>query len=294
MSKLDEIDIFIRVVEANSITAAAEQLGLAKSAVSKRLNRLESQLGVTLLKRTTRSMTLTPAGESYYQQSLKLLADLAEIESSIRSEQTDIAGKIRLSIPFSYGLLRLQPILMQFMLDYPAIQLDVDFNDKQIDLVSEGIDLAIRIADLKDSSLIARRLSSIQMRLCGSSEYFEKYGKPKTLSDLNESHRRVHYSNSPISWLFKNKQAKQVVINLPTTMSSNNGEILVTAASQGMGLVWSPDFICEEAVNKGELIPILENEIQTERLGVYAVYPKDKFLSHRVKVFMDYLKSALN
>lgn len=292
MSKFDEIDIFIRVVESGTITAAAEQLGIAKSAVSKRLNRLESDLGVTLIKRTTRSMTLTPAGEAYYQQSLKVLSDLAEIESTIRNEQTEIAGKIRLSIPFSYGLLKLQPILMQFMRDYPAIQLDVDFNDKQVDLVTEGFDLAIRIADLKDSTLVAKRLSIIHMSLCGSPDYFADKGMPKTVSDLNTGHCKVHYSNTPTTWLLKDKH-KTVGIKLPVRMASNNGEILVSAACNGVGLVLSPDFICEHAVTTGQLVTILDEALVDLSLGVYAVYPKDKFLSHRVTVLMNYLKSAL-
>jgi DNA-binding transcriptional LysR family regulator len=294
MSRLEEMNCFVRVVEAGTITAAAEQMTMAKSAVSKSLTQLEKRLGITLIKRTTRSMKLTEAGRDYYRQCVRLLTDLDDVESTLRRDQTDLRGHIRLSVPISYGLLKLSPLFIRFTDYYPDIQLDIDFSDRHVDLISDGFDLAIRIASLKDSTLVAKRLSTTRMRLCGSPDYFELNGKPDTVESLLHHHHKLHYVHVSPTWSLPSSSGEILSINIPTAMHANNGEFLLQAAIAGKGLVLSPDFICDHAIETGQLEAILEEAFSEQSLGVYAVYPQDRFLSKRVRVLIDFLQSELS
>lgn len=290
MSQLEEMQNFVRVVEAGSITRAAEQLNTVKSAVSKRLTDLEQRLGVSLLKRTTRKQTLTDAGQNYYQQCVRILDDINEVETALSDDQSALSGRIRLAAPITFGLMHLSPALRAFNQANPDIIFDIDFNDRQQDLIAEGVDLAIRVSNLADSSLIARKLSSTRLLICGSPDYFARNGKPETAEDLLYGHVKLQYANVSSSWQLRGHQGETLSINLPSVLTVNNGEFLHDAAIAGKGLVLSPDFICADAIRSGQLLPVLEDCLLQKEIGIYAVYPQTRYLSRRVRLLIDYLR----
>lgn len=289
MNQFEEMQTFIRIVEAGSITRAAEQLDTVKSAVSRRLTELEKRLGVTLLTRTTRSQILTESGQSYYQQCIRIIDDLAEIESSIRNENCALAGRIKIAAPLSFGLTHLSPALLKFNGIHPDIYFDVDFNDRKVDLIEEGFDLAIRIARLEDSSLIAKRIMASKGILCASPSYLKKHGTPKKPEDLKQGHIRLNYSGGRENLRFKQSDGSEVTINIPAIMSANNGDFLRQAAIEGKGVLYTPDFICHEAVQKGQLQTFLCDFIIDNEIVAYALYPQTRHLSQRVRSLVDFL-----
>ncbi|MEP0355254.1 LysR family transcriptional regulator [Paraglaciecola sp.] len=289
MNQFEDMQTFVRIVEAGSITKAAEQLDIVKSAVSRKLTELEKRLGVTLLTRTTRSQILTDSGRNYYQECIRIIEDLAEVESSIKDEHCSFAGKIRLSVPFSFGLKHLAPALRQFNDAHPNIFFDVDFNDRKVDLIEDGYDLAIRISNLADSRLIARKITSMTPVLCASPAYLKRYGEPKAPSDLNNGHVRLRYNLIPDAWRFTSGDGAEVTIKIPVTVSSNNGSYLCEEAIAGRGLLLGPDFICYQAISAGQLVPLFCEQLTGKAVNAYAVYPKTRHLSQRVRGLIDFL-----
>jgi len=180
--------------------------------------------------------------------------------------------------------------LRQFNQLHPDIIFDIEFNDRQQDLVAEGVDLAIRVSNLSDSSLIARKLTSTRLIICGSPDYFAEHGTPETAEDLLYDHVKLQYANVSPSWQLRNHQGDVISVNLPTVLTANNGQFLHDAAMEGKGLVLSPDFIVADAIRAGKLVAILENQLINSDIGVYAVYPQTRFLSVRVRVLMTFLK----
>lgn len=290
MSQLEEMQTFVRIVEAGSITRAAEQMNTVKSAISKRLTDLEKRLGVSLLKRTTRRQTLTDAGQDYYRQCVRILDDIYEVETALSDEQTALSGRIRLAAPITFGLMHLGPAIREFNQLNPDIIFDIEFNDRQQDLIAEGIDLAIRVSSLADSSLIARKLSTTRLLICGSPDYFARNGMPQKAEDLLYGHVKLQYSNVSNNWAMQGHGGETLSINLPTILSANNGQFLHDAAIEGKGLILSPDFICADAIRAGQLIPVLQDALLQREIGVYAVYPQTRYLSRRVRLLIDYLR----
>lgn len=291
MSQLEEMQTFVRIVEAGSITRAAEQMNMVKSAVSKRLTDLEKRLGTGLLIRTTRKQTLTDAGRDYYQHCVRILDDIYEVETALSDKQTALTGRIRLAVPITFGLMHLSPALRDFNHQHPDIRFDIDFNDRQQDLVAEGVDLAIRVSNLTDSSLIARKLTATKLLICGSPDYFAEHGMPATAEDLLYGHVKLQYTHVSSSWQLKGHNGDTLSINLPAVLTANNGQFLHDAAVEGKGLILSPDFICSEAIAKGLLIPVLQQSLIHTDIGVYAVYPQTRYLSRRVRILIDFLKA---
>ena len=204
MDRFADMQMFVKIVEAASISAAAERLDVAKSAVSRRLAELETRLGVQLFQRTTRRMNLTDSGRSYYERCLRILADLDEAELAVSQAHGGLSGKLRVALPLSFGLLHLEPLINQFATAHPEVQFDLDFNDRQIDLMQDGFDVAVRIASLTDSSLIARRLSVVRHLVCASPAYLTQHGTPQTPHELTQ-HACLGYSNlaTPESWAYR-------------------------------------------------------------------------------------------
>ena len=293
MNQLEEMQTFIRIVEAGSITKAAEQMSTVKSAISRRLSELESRLGISLLTRTTRRQTLTDSGEQFYRQCIRIIDDINEVESSIGHENKALTGRIKIAAPQSFGIAKLCPVLKKFHDLYPNIIFDIDFNDRRIDLIDEGFDLAIRIAHLMDSSLIGRRLTTVKLIHCASPEYLQKHGLPMTPDDLLNGHIKLHYHAAPDNWHFKDELGKQYSIKLPKSMTANNGDFSCQAAISGWGIAYLPDFICSPALKAGTLMPILSNFLDNNELGVYAVYPQTRHLSQRVSKLINYLSDHL-
>lgn len=289
MNQLEEMQTFIRIVEAGSITKAAEQMNTVKSAVSRRLSDLETRLGTSLLTRTTRSQTLTASGEQFYRQCIRIIDDINEVEASIGDENQSLTGRIKIAAPLSFGIAKLCPVLKLFHDRYPDIIFDLDFNDRQVDLIDEGFDLAIRIAHLTDSSLIARRLTTVKLIHCASPEYIQKHSMPLIPSDLMKGHIKIHYHSAQDNWHFKDETGKRYSINLAKSLTTNNGDFACQAAISGWGIACLPDFICSPALEDGSLMPILTSYMDNNELGVYAVYPHTRHLSQRVSSLINFL-----
>lgn len=289
MNQLEEMQTFIRIVEAGSITKAAAQMNTVKSAVSRRLSELESRLGISLLTRTTRRQTLTESGEQFYKQCIRIIDDINDVESSLGNQNTALSGRIKIAAPLSFGIAKLCPVLKQFNDLYPNILFDIDFNDRHVDLIEEGFDLAIRIAHLSDSSLIARRLTTVKLIHCASPDYLQKKGNPLTPNDLLDGHVKVHYHSSQDSWCFKDQAGHSYTIKVAKSLTVNNGDFACQAAISGWGIAYLPDFICSPALNVGTLKPILSNYMDNNEIGVYAVYLQSRHISQRVNFLINFL-----
>ncbi|MCF6289310.1 MAG: LysR family transcriptional regulator [Proteobacteria bacterium] len=289
MNKLEDMQTFIRIVEAGSLTRAAEQLNTVKSAISKRLATLEYSLGITLLNRTTRSQTLTNYGQIYYQQCIRIIDEVNELESSLTNSLCALSGRIKIAIPLSFGLLHLTEALSRFNEIHTQIKFDIDFNDRKVDIVNEGFDLAIRIGRLEDSSLVARNITTTKTMLTASQAYLDAYGIPITPQDLYNNHVNLQYSNTGNTLRFKDENNKYLSFNIPNAIISNNGEHLCRAAIAGKGIISTPDFICYKYVQSGQLLPILKDYYQPTVMTVSAIYPHTRHLSRRVRSLVDFL-----
>jgi len=288
MGQLEDMQIFIRVVDAGGISRAAEQLGLAKSAVSRKLVDLESRLGVHLLNRTTRTSSLTDAGRAFYERSIKIVDDVAELNTLTKASKTTLEGTINLAAPLSFGLSHLAPAIDLFIKQHPGLIININFSDRQVDMVEEGMDLAVRIAELKDSSLVARKLSPIRTLLCASPDYLQEHGTPTTLDALKQ-HRLLHYNlSNTSSWKLIDKQDEQHVFPFSAKIIANNGDFLRDMAVAGHGIIMMPTFIVWKAIADKKLIPVLP-DYKPPQLNAYAIYPQKRYLSHRTKILIDFL-----
>jgi len=291
MNRLLEMEIFAAVTDAGSISAAAERLDMAKSAVSKRLADLEARLGVSLMTRTTRRLSLTEAGTEFYELCTAILADVEDAETSVTDTDAELAGPVRLAAPLSFGLHHLSPFLVQFMQQHPAVNVTADFNDRQVDLISEGFDLGVRIAKLGDSSLIARKLAPVRQVICASPEYWARNGRPEAPSDL-KNHVALRYTlAAQRNWTFTAPDGTNGSVTVATKHTANNGGFLRDAAVAGIAVVRLPAFIVYDQIAAGELEPVLL-DYQWNDLNVWAVYPQSRRLPARVRVLIDYLTEA--
>ena len=293
MDKFAHMQIFVGIVEAGSISGAAERLGMAKSAVSRRLAELEARLGASLIQRTTRRLNLTDSGRAYYTRCVAILADLDEAESAVSQAHASLKGRLKMALPLSFGLLHLAPLVQEFMALHPGLRFDLDFNDRQIDLMQEGFDLAIRIATLEDSSLIARRLVPIRHILCASPGYLARHGTPATAADLAR-HVGLAYSNvrDPGLWSFRGPDGVPGSVRVPVGLAASSGEFLMRAAIADEGLLLLPTFYVHDALRSGQLVKVLDDHHWPE-LSAYAVYPPTRHLSSRVRVLIDFLAERL-
>lgn len=289
MVKTEEIQALVHIVEAGTITAAAARLGVAKSAVSRRLSELEEQLGVELFHRTTRKLVLTESGRSFYQRCTQILEDLQEAEQAVSQAHHELRGQLRVAAPLSFGLMHLGPAIIAFQKQHPKLNFDIDFNDRQIDLIQEGFDLGIRIAKLQDSNLIARKLASMSTVICASPAYIEQHGAPQTPQELvNHPCMTYSYIRNPHHWAFIDPHGDTQIVHVPKVMQANNGAFLSSACIAGVGISRLPTFIAYEPIAKGLLIPILQ-EFSITEVAIYAIYPPTRHLSQRVRRFIDFL-----
>ena len=288
MDRYAEMQTFVRVAESGSLSATAERMNIAKSAVSRRLADLESRLGVQLLHRTTRRISLTDSGRGFFIQAQRLLAELEEAEQSLAREHTNLQGLLRIAAPLSFGIKHLAPLLDQFMLLHPGLQLDLTLDDRTVNLIEEGMDLAIRIGLLADSTLMSRRLATVRLIICASPAYLAQHGQPLHPDDLKH-HAALNYSNIPDSrvWQFTCPDETTLTARPPARMRANNGEVLVQAAIDGLGVLVSPDFICSDAIKRGLLQPILTAFPQMD-IPVYVIYPSQRHLPQRVRALIDF------
>jgi len=288
LGQLEEMQVFVRVVEAGSLVKAADQLGIAKSAVSRSLKQLEQRLGVELMHRTTRASSLTDAGRMYYQRAQALLQNVAELNADAGNRHSQLEGSLHIAAPLSFGLAHLTPAIEEFCRQHPQLLVQMNFSDRQIDLVEEGVDLAIRIGDLSDSSLRARRISPIQLCLYASPDYLKRYGEPADHTELSQHHLLRYDSSGGNQWRLTDTKGDEHRIHVQPKFSANNGDFLREMAIAGMGIILSPTFICWEAAHAGKLVKILEH-YRLPQLNAYVVYPATRFLSQRARIFIDFL-----
>ena len=296
MDRFEELSTFTAIVDAGSLTAAADRLGVAKSAVSRRLKDLERRLGVQLLRRTTRTMQLTDAGRELYQRAGKLLDDLAAAEAATADVHCDLAGRLRLSVPTTFGRRHLTAALREFCTAHPDVELDLVFSDRRVDLIEEGFDLAIRIGNLDDSALIARRLATTTQVVCASPDYLEKHGVPTSPDDLL-AHRCLVYTlaSDPNRWAYRSRSSPENptpswrTVTVQPFLRANSGDFLADAACAGRGVVMEPDFILHEDLDAGRLVSLLGESYEWSTLGIWAIYPPTRFVSRRVRAFIDFL-----
>ena len=288
MGQLEDMAMFVRVVEAGSITKAAEQLSIAKSAVSRRLKELETRLGSQLISRTTRQSNLTQAGEQYYQKVHHILSEVDALNEETSGTPTRIEGTLKMTAPLSFGLMHLNDVIDEYANKHPELKFELDFSDRHTDLIEEGFELAIRIRELQDSSYQAKRLALIRYALCASPEYLERMGTPKTFDDLSE-HKFLQYGMSKSSTIeLIDEQGKKHQVAVNGKIKANNGDFLREMAVKGHGIAFLPTFITYKALTSGELVPILQ-QYQLPTLNAYAVYPKNRFLSQRCRYLIDFI-----
>src|SRR5579859_2844631 len=289
MDRLAALEAFARVAETGSFSAAARALNLSKSLISRQVSALEAELGSRLISRTTRSLTLTEAGRGYYEQVARILAQIEEADLSVSQLQATPRGRLRVSAPMSFSVLRLAPVLPDFLALYPEIEVDVVLNDRRVDLLADGFDLAIRIGRLADSSLIARKLSDTKLYVCASPGYLQLRGTPKVPADLKR-HDCLCYSNADFltEWRFTDQDGRPLSVEVKGRLHANNGDLLRAAALRGQGLVELPDFLVGPDVESGALVPVLESYFRQDG-GVYAVYPHARYLPPKIRVFVDFL-----
>jgi len=285
MDRLSAMRAFAAVAESGSFSAAARQLRVSKSLVSRQVAELEAALGVRLLQRTTRSLSLTEAGRGYQHSILPVLAQIDEAEASLGQLQAAPRGKLRISAPMSFGIQHLAPALPDFLARYPEIDLAIEMNDRVVDLLEEGFDLALRIGRLAPSRLIARKLAPMRRVIAASPDYLARFGMPERPEDLR-AHHCLCYSNRGLEeeWRFRGGQSVEV----RGRVHANNGDLLRGMALSGLGIVDLPIFLVAGDLKAGALVPLLEDFL-TQEGALYAVYPETRFLPPKIRVFIDYL-----
>jgi len=285
---LDGVAVFVAVINSGSFKAAAESLGHSTSYVSKEVSRLEKRLGSRLLNRTTRTISLTDAGKAYYERCQQIVIDAENASRSVSSLQDEPRGLLRVNAPTSFGSRHLLENLSEFLQRYPEVNLEIEFNDRIIDVVAEGYDVVIRVGHVGDSNLVARAFTRSRTVVIASPEYLRRNGTPEEASEL-EHHHCIAYSlvPNPLSWEFR-KGDEHVNVNLSSRALCNNAEIMVALACDGIGITRVPLFTCTREVEENSLKILLDDYEQPE-YGVYAVYPHRQYLTAKVRVFVDFL-----
>lgn len=291
MDKLKSLMIFMRSAQHGSFSEAARQLGMAPSAVSRAVLRLEDELGVRLLQRTTRSLTLTEAGNRFYQRCQQILNDLEEAELEVKQSQSMPIGTLRLDLSFTFGKMHIAPALLQFAAQYPQLNLNVSFNDRLLDLIEEGIDATVRIGMSSDSSLIMHYLATARYITCASPQYLAQYGTPTTPTELLQ-HRCVNFiypqTRREPNWKFE-QDGKAIDLAVDSYLQFDNSEVILEAVIQGAGVVQLPKFIAAKALARGDLQPILESYTTQAGLPIAVLYPQKRYLSAKVRVFVEFM-----
>jgi DNA-binding transcriptional LysR family regulator len=289
MDRALEMQVFCTVVEKGSFIAAVEPLEMSKAAVSRYVNALESRLGVRLLHRTTRRLSLTEEGRDFYQQAREILALMEVAENAAASGSDEPVGVLRVNAPLSFGVQHLAPLWAGFMAAYPKIELDISLNDRVVDLVEEGFDVAVRIARMESSSLIGRRLASTRMRMCAAPAYLSRHAPLLTPDDL-VAHHVIAYSNfaSRNEWSFTGPNGEVSTVQTRATVRCNNGDTCRAIGLSGGGILLQPSFMLYEDLRRGDLEEILP-QYRSVELGIYAVYPSRKHLAPKVRALINFL-----
>ena len=289
MDRLTEMEAFATVVDQGGFTDAAKKMGISKSAVSKHVSSLETRLGARLLNRTTRRVSPTEIGLAYYDRARRVLNDAGEADALVTAMQSAPSGMLRVSVATDFGVNHLSPILGDFLHSYPEITVNMVLNNRYVELISEGFDMAIRVGELEDSSLRARKLTETNKRMIASPDYFQQHGRPQRIDDLND-HKLLHYSNQASGnvWKITAPSGEQRQVRTAGSLTVNDGQSLLNAAIGGLGIAYLPSFLYADPLRKGLLedaIPDLPMETQ----GIYAIYPPGRYTQPKVRAFIDFL-----
>ena len=292
MDRFDAMRLFLRVAELGSFSAVALQAGVARSVVTRQIAALEAHLGVKLMARSTRRLALTSAGSAYLEKCRVILNLVEAAEADVAAERLTPRGNIRISLPLSFGLRRLAPLLLDFSQRHPEVSLDMDYSDRRINLIEEGIDLAIRITRRLEPGDVARKIGAGRMLVVAAPEYLARHGRPQHPAELAH-HECLGYTHAgnPMPWQFLvNGQPENFPVR--SRINANNGDVLAEAAAQGLGITLQPDFIVASYLDAGRVARILA-DFAIPELGIYAMLPSNRHVPHRVRVLMDMLVAAL-
>lgn len=280
---------FVAVAEAESFTAAAKRLGISIAQVSRQVSALESRLSTKLLYRTTRKVSVTEAGQTYYQYCRQVLDGLEEAERAMTNLQLIPKGKLRLTAPVTYGEKVIAPLVNDFILRYPELEVQLNLTNQKLDLVGGGYDLAIRLGKLEDSSMMAKRLSSRTLYVCASPEYLSTYGVPHSLAELD---RHNCLQGNLDYWRFQDR-GKPYNVRVKGNMKCDSGWALLDAALKGIGIVQLPDYYVQPSLACGKLMNLLEHYQEADD-GIWAIYPHNRHLSPKVRMLLDFLDESLS
>lgn len=288
MDTIDGMRTFVAVVADGSFSSAAKRLDMSPQLVSKYVGQLEQRLGTRLLNRSTRRLSLTEAGLAYTDRCRQVLADIDEMESAIGDMTARASGTLRINAPMSFGVSHLARATAEYQSENKDVTVELTLNDRVVDVVSEGFDLAIRIGELNESSLVARRLAPSRLVVCASPEYLEKHGTPKTAQDLTEHNCLMYsYQSERRHWRLE-RDGESHSVEISGTLVANNGDALRLAALAGAGIILQPAFIVGDDIREGRLLAVLPEYSLAEH-GVYAVYPHRQYLSAKVRTYVDYM-----
>lgn len=290
MSNLDDTVIFNKVAELSSYTRAGIQLNIPKATVSRRVKQLEERLGVKLINRNTRKLSLTEAGQYLYNSTSPLLTQVLEIENSAASFQKHPAGELRITMPVEIGIRLLNEIICDFAKQYPQIQMDIHMTNDVVDIIKEGFDVAIRGGSPKDSNLIAKKIMSSRFFLCCSPAYLEEHGYPKHPSQL-KSHQLISFPYSSYQQLKLCYQDQEIVIQANNRLSANSFDMLLKAAKKGLGIAIMPISVCSEALKSGQLVSLFD-EWKADDIGLFALYP-DRIKTKKLELFIQFVEARL-
>ena len=292
MDRLAAMHLFVRVAELGNFSAVAQQLGVARSVVTRQIAALEAHLGVKLMARSTRRLTLTSAGTAYLEKCRVILNLVETAETDVAEERLTPRGNIRISLPLSFGLKRLAPLLLDFSQRYPEVALEMDYSDRRVKLIEEGIDLSIRITRRLEAGDVARKIGTGHLLALASPEYLARHGRPQHPSELAH-HECLGYTagGAGQNWQF---MADGQLESFPvrSRINANNGEVLTEAAAQGLGITLQPDFIADSFLLAGRVEAIL-TDFPIPELGIYAMLPSNRHVPYRVRALMDFLAAAL-
>jgi len=292
MDRLDAMQVFVRVAELGSFAAVAQQMGVARSVVTRQIAALEAHLGAKLMARSTRRLTLTSAGTAYLEKCRVILNLVEAAEGDVAAERLTPRGHIRLSLPLSFGLKRLAPLLLEFSRRYPEVSLDMDYSDRRVNLLEEGVDLSVRITRRLDPGDVARRLGTSRLGVIAAPDYLARRGRPRHPAELVH-HECLGYTHggNVMAWPFM-IDGQLESIHLRSRINANNGDVLTEAAAQGLGITCQPDFIGEAELAAGRIERILE-DFPIPEAGIYAMLPGNRHVPQRVRVLIDFLAAGL-
>lgn len=291
MDQFKEIESFVAVAQLGSFVKAADKLAISKAMVSRNVSELEARLGVRLMQRTTRRLSLSDAGAEYLQRCVQILGELNDANAAISAKAVEAQGPLKVTAPLTFGIRQMAPLWGEFLKIHPKVELEVNLNDRVVDLIEEGYDLAVRIGQLASSSLIARRIASTRLMLCASPRYLQHAPPIRELADI-ERHDVISYTYLATGdlWTF-NGPAGPKTIQIHPKLRSNSGDTCRAAALADQGIVFQPGFLVGDDVKQGRLVEILPQYVGPE-MDISVVYPSRHHLSHKVRAMVEFLSNA--